>query len=57
MKTYHNEGNSSGITKIAWKLFLEFFLNKVNKFKSEKQFVTKCSTGKQNFGSKLAGMG
>ena len=25
MKTYHNEANTSGITKIASKFFLEFF--------------------------------
>ena len=25
MKTYHNEANTSGITKIASKIFLEFF--------------------------------
>ena len=25
MKTYHNEANTSGITKIALKFFLEFF--------------------------------
>ena len=25
MKTYHNEANTSGITKIASRIFLEFF--------------------------------
>jgi hypothetical protein len=25
MKTYHNEANTSGITKIASKMFLKFF--------------------------------
>ena len=25
MKTYHNEANTNGITKIASKIFLEFF--------------------------------
>ena len=25
MKTYHNEANTGGITKIALKIFLEFF--------------------------------
>ena len=28
MKTYHNEANTSGITKIALKKFLDFFLTK-----------------------------
>ena len=28
MKTYHNDANTSGITKIALKKFLDFFLTK-----------------------------
>ena len=32
MKTYHNEANTSGITKIASKCFLKF-LNKVVRFR------------------------
>ena len=32
MKTYHNEANTSGITKIAPKFFLDF-LNKVVRFR------------------------
>ena len=45
MKTYHNEANTGGITKIALKFFFEFS-DKVDRFR-------KFTILRSNFGNKL----
>ena len=47
MKTYHNDGNTSGITKIALKNFLTFFDKEDTLAKLEKSdFQSHFSTSK-----------